>query len=250
MLKNNSFFGGSLKVVGHDSVLLSSNTSMLNHYEVRVNATSIEVYGTDPFAGALDLTKTPLHHLASITATIPLTKGLIWIEDAHYNGDKDLGAGSPNQRVHTFNWDNVGFDGPKTYRDWGFGVSDNIASGIDPNTQLTTIDRTYNIPSGSKDFTTESVKKGIATTALLVYTQLSYHNAGYTISYAINGHAHTMAWPYPDQLANSPHTLDIPVDINEVVAGPNKITFTNTSGDGNFYVANIDLIMVHAAEVP
>jgi hypothetical protein len=54
--------------------------------------------------------------------TLSLTRGLVWMEDVHYNGDKD----GPDQGTHTFTWDNFGFDGPTLPRDLAFDVADRM----------------------------------------------------------------------------------------------------------------------------
>ena len=54
-------------------------------------------------------------------ANLTFTRGLIWIEDAHYNANK---FGCHCQAQHTFTWDNVGFDGPVVARDLAFDAND------------------------------------------------------------------------------------------------------------------------------
>ena len=63
-------------------------------------------------------TAATLKHLATITgANLGFTRGLVWIEDVHYNADKGV---VPSQHDHTFSWDNVAFDGPFTDRDFSY----------------------------------------------------------------------------------------------------------------------------------
>ena len=99
-----------------------------NHFEIRYSTNQIDVYGTD--AG----TTGPLIHLATITGfTIPLTRGLLSMEDAHYNGNK--GVDPVQQGTHTFSWDNFGFDGPVLPRDVTFDAPDagtKISLGTEP----------------------------------------------------------------------------------------------------------------------
>jgi len=65
--------------------------------------------------------------IANASPSVPLTRGLIWMEDVHYNAGKY----TPGQENNTFGWDNVGFDGPILPRDRGFDVPDNTAPGRD-----------------------------------------------------------------------------------------------------------------------
>jgi hypothetical protein len=241
---NDSFNGGSLQVIGHDSVLKSGD-GQLNHYEIDVSQNQIDVYGTDAYAGELDLTKTPLRHLATIpNANLSFTRGLIWIEDVHYNGNK-FGT----QRVHTFHWDNIGFDGPVLPRDLAFDVLDNAAPftpnnvQTDPATELG-----YYVDANASVSLTVHGVTGVAQAAKGLLT-LNLHDLGpepYPLQYSVNGHAHTEAWPFPWSNDNSPKTLTIPVSLADVVEGDNVLTFSSAEG---MTVSNVDLIMVGAGGV-
>src|SRR6202042_3300298 len=104
---------GVLPITGIDCVLASTGPGNMNHFEVRVSQNQIDVYGTD--AGVTP-SAANIKHLATISsANLGFTRGLVWIEDAHYNADK---GPSPSQRTHTFSWDNVAFDGPFIGRDF------------------------------------------------------------------------------------------------------------------------------------
>src|SRR6202035_4851584 len=89
---------------------------------VNVSQNRIEVYGTN--AG----TTAPLIHLATVpNPDLGFTRGLIWLEDVHYNANKGVDVGI-HQAMHTFTWDNVGFDGPILPRDLAFDASDSRTS--------------------------------------------------------------------------------------------------------------------------
>src|SRR4029434_8312009 len=101
-----------------------------NHVELRISQNQIEIYATD--AG---VTPSPanLKRIAVVTdANLSLTRGLIWLQDVHYNADKaESGPNVPSQKQHTFVWDNVAFDGPFTYRDFSYDALDvNVPSGL------------------------------------------------------------------------------------------------------------------------
>jgi hypothetical protein len=94
----------------------------MNHFEVRVSQNQIDVYGTDD--GVMP-TAANLKHLASVSnANLGFTRGLVWIDNVHYNAGK---SGRPSQRQPTFAWDNVAFDGPFVYRDFSYDARDNDA---------------------------------------------------------------------------------------------------------------------------
>ena len=107
----------SVKAVG--CVKASSGPGDMNHFELRVSQNRIVVFGTDAGKTA------PLRKIAIISnMKLTLTRGLVWLEDAHYNANKE-GFG-PDQGTHTFTWDNVGFDGPVLPRDLAFDVLDRL----------------------------------------------------------------------------------------------------------------------------
>src|SRR5581483_11513407 len=68
---------------------------------------------------------TTLKELAFADINLPLTRGLAWMEDVHYNACKWPGT----QCTHTFAWDNFGFDGPILPRDLTFDVLDASHNG-------------------------------------------------------------------------------------------------------------------------
>ena len=92
---------------------------IMNHVELKISQNQIDVYATD--AGVAPSPST-LRKIAVITnANLSFSRGLIWLQDVHYNSDKTAG---PSQREHTFVWDNVAFDGPFTYRDFSYDALD------------------------------------------------------------------------------------------------------------------------------
>ncbi|HZR52508.1 MAG TPA: cell wall-binding repeat-containing protein, partial [Streptosporangiaceae bacterium] len=87
----------------------------LNHFEIDVSLHEVDVYATN--AGAPASSEQLIDKITGFT--MPLTRGLIWLEDVHYNACK-----FNSQCNHTFVWDNVGFDGPVLPRDLSFDVPD------------------------------------------------------------------------------------------------------------------------------
>jgi hypothetical protein len=94
-------------------VTRGSATGALNHFEVRISVDRAEVWAAD--AGSDNI------RLIAIAENLGLTftRGLIWLEHVAYNGCK-----FDSQCDHTLAWDNVGFDGPETYRDLSFDARD------------------------------------------------------------------------------------------------------------------------------
>jgi len=228
----------SVKLV--DCVKASSGPGDMNRFQLKVSQNEIDVYGSD--AGTTE----PLKKLAVITnMQLTLTRGLIWIEDVHYNGDKD----GPDQGTHTFTWDNVGFDGPVLPRDLTFDVLDNDAPiagypglfnlgwGVFPDaaTPLTlSVPDVYNVARA----------KG----ALLVFNYTSYNPV--TVSYRLNDGAWQDApWPFGACYTQNnfvlcgAKTLAVPVSLGDVHEGTNTVQFKSSDGMG---IANVDLVLLGA----
>jgi hypothetical protein len=211
----------------------------LNHYEVDLNSSSMTVFGTDPGGSTLK----QIAHVSGIS--VPLSRGLVWIEDVHYNGDKFNG-----QRNHTFVWDNVGFDGPILTRDLGFDVLDSRVSkgpGVDG---YPTMNLGYMVQGSDPGLTVQTVpgmtsaQIGAATGALLEFTWFPYNRQ--TLTYSLNGHtSHSVAWPYPGEYTFSSQTLAVPIALSELQAGVNSIHLQ--SSDAQVVVANFDIILVAGA---
>jgi hypothetical protein len=227
---NDSFNGGSLQVQADGCVAEPTAPGQLNHFELDISQGQIDVYGTD--AG----TTAPLKHLAVIpNANLTLTRGLVWVEDVHYNADK-----FSSQRTHTFIWDNVGFDGPVLPRDLAFDALDNLVPNGDG-----TLNLGWHAAANTPQPVTINGVTGIgnASTALLT---LNFQNfsAPITLTYALNGKpAHTQAWPYPDDTTYTWRTIALPVPLSDVVVGTNTIQL---SANDTLVFANVDLIMVGA----
>ena len=234
---NDSFFGGSLVV--HDlAYVKESGPGQMNHYEVQVSQHQIDVYATNAFTGALNVAVTPLVHIATIPdLDLNFTRGLVWIEDVHYNADK-----FNSQRLHTFTWDNVEFDGPVLPRDLGFDVADNHVA--DNSTQagasVTAADTGYFVASGASRTLTVPDVTGIAqaTGALLTFDYTTPTRPA-TLTVAVNGH--TLTVPATSQ------TLGVPIPLADITTANNTVTFT--AGDNAMNVMNVDLIMQGAGGI-
>jgi hypothetical protein len=211
----------------------SSDRTKLNHFEVHISQSHVEVWGTDPGS-------TEEKEIASAdNANLTLARGLVWIEDAHYNADK-----FNDQAVHTFVWDNVGFDGPVLPRDLGFDVADSLTPSRDGKAR----NLGYPFPDGTSPLKLEAHGVSNVSQASGAILTLNYLPYGVTsISYGINGHAwHTQPWPYADNQTYSWRTIALPVPLTEVQAGTNTIEIRPIDGGS---VANVDLILQAAGGV-
>lgn len=113
MVVTRNYVSSTLPFTGSGCVTKGSVAGGLNHVEVRVSQNQVQVYATNAGSTSLQLMAT------AANANLTMTRGVVWIEDVHYNACK-----YDAQCDHTFAWDNVGFDGPTPYRDLSFDVPD------------------------------------------------------------------------------------------------------------------------------
>jgi len=212
----------------------------LNHVEIRISHDQIDVYASD--AGS----KTPLRLINTITdANLSFSRGLIWIEDAHYNAEKAVSLnGMPSQKNHTFTWDNVAFDGPPTYRDLSFDVLDQgapLGGGVFDLGWNTTGTQ----PAMLRTLPITAANIAAARSALLLFN-FGLYTAPSAFKYSINGHASSVASPLSATVRGM-RSLALPVELSYLVAGPQNI---GLSSDTDMLVSNVSLVLVAAAPVP
>jgi hypothetical protein len=214
--------------------LSSGPNGALNHIELRISQNTIDVYASD--AGSRNLRR-----INTITnANLSFTRGLIWLEDAHYNADK----GQPGHQNHTFTWDNVAFDGPPTYRDLSFDVLDRLT----PHSQGWVNIGWPTTPSGPVTLNTLPMTAQNIAAAKRALFMFNFGHTTHvnTFNYSINGHAVSVPNPIPLPLRGE-RSVAFEVPLSHLVAGPQNIVI---SGDQNFNIRNVNIVLVDAAPVP
>jgi hypothetical protein len=207
----------------------------LNHVELRISQNQIDVYATDAGVAATPIT---LRHIAVITnANLTLTRGLIWIEDVHYNADKG-DPNRPSERQHTFAWDNVAFDGPFVGRDFGYDAPDNTAPGSNGALNLGRL----SLANQTSSWNVAGMPANPQPAAVKVLFEFS--TAGNpnptTLTVIVNGHSHSVPWPYPDQSISAWRTYVVIVPVTDLVAGTNVVQL---GGDVAMIVSNVDIVL-------
>lgn len=214
---------------------------LLNTVQVHIGSSGVQVYAGDPGSSSLR----EIAHVDSSTDShwqLPLTRGLVWIEDVHYNGDK-----FQTQQSNTFAWDNVGFDGPVLTQDRGYDVPENTAPDSPAENGLPTFDIGWEMtPSGSPVLNTLPVDaNALAAASGAIVTFVFEPQAAQTVSVSVNGHAaRSQPWPFvtvPDTYVNE--TEAIPVLLSDITAGVNTLKFTNTDNAGAVF-GSVDLILI------
>jgi hypothetical protein len=210
----------------------------LNHVEVQISQNQIDIYATDPGS-------TNLVHIAQVTnANLSLSQGLIWLEDAHYNADKS--GVSPSHANHTFTWDNVAFDGPVVARDLSYDVLDPLTP-CHNGTLCLGWSSNPSVPTPVLS-TLPMTAAGISasTAQFLMFNAWFLAQQPTSFTYSINGHTHTVAWPFPFSLPGGSVSAIVPVAASDLVAGPNNIQILVDPGA---IVSNINIVLAGAGGV-
>lgn len=231
---NDSAATGSLRVHGLDCVRAATGVTQFNHYEVQISQTVIEIYGTD--AG----TVSPLKHLATIPVSLNFSRGLVWIEDTHYNADKGT---LPSQREHTFAWDNVAFDGPFTYTDLSFDALDALTPNVNGSKDLGML----SFPNATVSWNVLRLPLSPSAQAARVLFNLFHYTAPSTVTVTVNGHPHPTAWPFPDTQGVTWRTFAVTIPLTDLIAGTNVVTL---GSDQAFVTSNVNLVLVNVSAMP
>jgi len=201
----------------------------LNHVEVRINQSHVEVWATDA-GGTM-----PRQIAVADNANITMTRGLVWLEHIQYNACK-----MDSQCDHTFAWDNLGFDGPAPYRDLAFDAPD---AGVSVNASTTRLG--YDVRSGTSVQVPGVYRTQTPTSALVTFNWFSY--TAVVPSVRVNGGAwHDTAWPF-DPTTFGWRTIAVTIPVAETRDGVNTIEFKSAD---EVAVSNIDLILVAASPAP
>lgn len=227
----------AMKVAQTDCVVSSTGPGSMNHVELNISQNQIDVYASD--AG----TMAPLKKIAVISnANLTLSRGLIWLEDAHYNADKGVqGSFTVSQRQHTFAWDNVGFDGPFTYKDLSFDALDNNQT-VPPYGQVN-LGR-FSAANQNASWSVLGMPAGPASQAVRVLFNFFHYAPPNTLQVTVNGHPHAVQWPYPERTSLTWRTMAVTIPITELVTGTNIVTI---GSDQAIVSANVDIVLVNVS---
>lgn len=233
MSDSNGYNQGTLNVKILDCVIEASGPGQFNHVEIRVSQSTIDVYASD--AGT-----TALRKIATITnANLTLTRGLIWIEDVHYNADK-APTTWPTQREHTFSWDNVAFDGPFTYRDFAYDAPDNTAPGANGAINIGRFSQANAQSSWSVPGMPANPQAAAARVLFSFNGEVNPNPT--TLNVTVNGHLHSVPWPYPDQLIHTWRTFAVTIPLTDLVAGTNLVQLGTDKAE---VFSNVDIVLVN-----
>lgn len=226
---------------GTHGCVTKGHPTAMNHVKVEVSTTHIRVSMSD--GGG-----TVMHVVADENLpTLGFSQGLVWLNDMHYNARKAVEPGETGTQFdHSFAWDNLGFDGPKTYRDLGFDVPyANVVGGTSAEGD-TMVSEGYHVPYGPTTLTVTGVRwDQTPTKAKVVFNRSANGDDPASVDVSINGHPYVSSAVLPSWEDTS---TSIEVPVADVVAGTNTLTFKST----NWWttLGNISLILVAASPVP
>jgi hypothetical protein len=211
------------------------DSGITNHVELRISQNQIDVYATD--AGVAPSPST-LRRIAVVTnANLSLTRGLIWLQDVHYNADK---GDVPSQRQHTFVWDNVAFDGPFTYRDFSYDALD--VGEVNAATKTVDLGK-FSLPNQTASWNVLNMPASPQAAAVRVL--FNFHNqfspTPTLINVTVNGHVHSTPWPYPDKINNTWRTFAVTIPITDLVPGTNVVQL---GSDQPMITSNVNIVLV------
>lgn len=212
-----------------DANCFKTGEGQMNHVEIHVSETSLEVFIAD--AGKPDTLRSMLKLDKSSAPNIfPLgfTRGYIHLQHSHYNAAKSQMQPS----YASYQWDNVAFDGPSFAVPRSYIVPDSLTAnreGYNTGYRL-----------GDEGFTYKftGVDVSDATRALLTFNTDMFE-MGTKLSYRINGGSwHDRPFDFPPDQGTGARPIVLSV-LDELVAGDNTIDIKSSNADT--IAANIEL---------
>ena len=161
-----------------------------------------------------------------------------------YNNFYELGLDKgdpsrPSQRQHTFAWDNVAFDGPFVYRDFSYDALDNTLAGASGSLNL----GKYSVANQTTTWNVLNMPANPQASAARVLFNFNgeAHPDPTVLNVIVNGHSHTVPWPYPDQVQFSWRTFAVTVPLTDLVAGTNVVQLGADAGE---IFSNVNIVLV------
>jgi hypothetical protein len=215
-------------------VAKATGTGLLNHFELRISQSRVEVWGTDPGAEKL------VELAVADGLNLPLTRGLLHLEDVHNSAGK---GPDPSHTVHTLVWDNIGFDGPKVAGNAAFEVpdaGDPTSYGSLPGTNLG-----HKITATAVAFQTRAVTWDRPPKGAVVGFNWFPEDQAVPSVRVNDGGWQTTAWPF-DATAYCWRAITVPVPVPDV-QGVQKIELKYSGAQPSIVVSNVSLILLGAS---
>jgi hypothetical protein len=228
----------------------------LNHFEIAISPTRVEVFGTDVSTDGSSFGE--LSSLLAIDIDLPFTRGYVSITNHNHATRKY----SPNNALSawTARWDNVGFDGPVLDDSREYEIPDSLVPATNSNhgnEAVTNI--AYHVADAAKGPNPALHFKNVdlagmskARLAVSTWYLQSNMNSKYVLQYRLNGgawHDRPLSADEAAVLSDTrcqgamAITLDVPM--TDLVSGDNSIEFQTPNIPQNYppAISNIDLIL-------
>jgi hypothetical protein len=253
------------------SACAKTRVGSLNHFEVRVSQTQVEVWGSD-YSTDEGNTFPNLHRLYTANISLPFTRGYVHIS-ARNHATVKYGFGEDG----VYHWDNVGFDGPVVNTFRSYEVPNNNTNTTHDNAAMRNLGyqlqdgTSFGKPAGMYDptnkispFQIPNVDMSGVTNARIslnaFFNSMSHTAAtSWGLSYRVNGgtlRTRTLDAQEVQMLntagsaGNIALLLNVPV--GDLRAGTNTLEFVPVGApmDTPPSIANIDLILGLAGSLP
>jgi hypothetical protein len=242
----------------NDSIVcVTTQKGNLNHFEIDVSQSKVDVYGTPFSADGLKFGAPQLLYSANVA--LKFSRGYVSITTHNHATIKYSMNGSEDAWFSR--WDNVGFDGPIVPKAKEYEIPDALVPGTNPdNRKVVSIGyKAADLSTGPADtlhlhgVSLDGVKTArIALSAWYLNGDSSYKYDQYTLEFRFNGGpwrkrpltagelAELNGGNNQGQLA---HMIDVP--LTDLVAGDNTLEFVSENIPQNYppAVSNIDLIL-------
>jgi len=254
---------------GRQPTCVLTERGALNHFEVRVSRSRVEVWGTDRSVNGVDFGE--LKFLTGVDIDLPFDRGYVHVSTHNH---ASLKYSEDKVDAWTARWDNVGFDGPVVGGLSERSVKDSLIPLVVDGTERRNVGyQLGDVSEGPRQTLAfqDVDPQGVTLAHLALNGHFDTHTSlpveDYRLNYHLNGHSWHEYRFDAQQLAqlHGPNVLDesgknvrgdgtgiagamalmLPVDPTELRSGSNDLEFVTTNVPTGYraYVANVDLVL-------
>jgi hypothetical protein len=254
---------------GRTPTCLRTERGALNHFEVRVSRSRVEVWGTDRSENGVDFGE--LKFLIGVDIDLPFERGYVHVSTHNH---ASLKYSNDTVDAWTARWDNVGFDGPVIDGTREHSVPDSLDPIVENGVEHRNVGYELGELSEGPRQTLKLSKvdpQNVTTAHLALNGHFDTHAGmpveNFVLHYRLNGNAWVQYRFDAEQLAllHGPNVFDetgtntrgdgtgiagamalwLPLDQAQLRSGDNELEFVTTNVPTGYraYVANVDLVL-------